>query len=335
MIFRSFAQARLTGEAIETEQANIAEARAKDLVRRRPIPAENLSLLSMAAYLAGDEATGQQALFLSAMRGWREPFTQQMMVAAAIENGEWSVAADRVYALWATGFYGEGVPALTRTVLASPQGRATFAEHLRSDRHWTANFLAWAGENLQPDALAELSDATASPGARLDCAALSARSRRLVETGNADAALELWTGTCAKGRPQQPNRFAFTAPSDQKGPFEWSYPGAAGLQRTFETSGENISLAYRNDDPLKQPLGQKFARLSPGEYTLRLTTDPPLSARPGTLVVRVQCLGGPGTISRTLRDQTNRLAIPADCPIQQLTLFASRGSGKVLGLSVE
>ncbi|MGB7371037.1 hypothetical protein [Erythrobacter sp.] len=97
-LFRYWTQARI---AVTTPRDDNPKARSKrrELVRRRPIPAERLRLLSREQFAA--ELTGYAALTIqyAAGRGWRDPLGQNTMLILALEAGDEAEAARRFTAL--------------------------------------------------------------------------------------------------------------------------------------------------------------------------------------------------------------------------------------------
>jgi uncharacterized protein HemY len=97
--FRGFAAEQLARKSIGADDAEESLRAARALLRARPMPAENLTLLARAELLAGDEEAALAALQAAAGRGWREPFAQRAMAEAALESGDAQVAEQRIAAL--------------------------------------------------------------------------------------------------------------------------------------------------------------------------------------------------------------------------------------------
>lgn len=195
--FRGFAQARLAEQAVQARDGALAQELSRDLVRVRPLPAENLALLSQANLLAGDVDGGLAALELAGTRGWREPFSQRAMAQAALLTGNVGAASQRIAALMATGSLDRAeqdqlVVALTRT----PEGRAALAARLAEGGHWQRNFVGLGPSVLAPEIYADTIVRAQELGADLDCPNLSRSTEALRNAGRADLADTIWPGAC-------------------------------------------------------------------------------------------------------------------------------------------
>ena len=187
--FRGFAQQRLTEAALLQGDPDTALSLAKELVIRRPAPAEHLSLLGRAAILAGDQELALAALGAAAERGWRDPTAQNAVAAAALARGEYPVAARRIAALWAIGAERDYLDPLTQALLKEPEGRAALAIEMAQDGHWRDNFLAPASGLSSPADFADLVVEARAAGADLPCGRLAPVIRRFESDNAAEAAL--------------------------------------------------------------------------------------------------------------------------------------------------
>ena len=185
--FAGFSAQRTTEAALVAGDADMALENAQALVRRRPMPAEHLTLLAQAYAASGNEVASLQALEAAARRGWREPFAQNAMAAAALASGEQEIAAQRLAALWAIGLERDRLANLTRTMLAEPEGRAAFAAQLAQEGRWQANFVTGAASIAPPPHVADTIVRAREMGASLDCRALAGLADGL--TGSGEAAL--------------------------------------------------------------------------------------------------------------------------------------------------
>lgn len=169
--FRSFAQERLTIETVRSDDPAKALATARQLVQRRPVPSEHLSLLAIAVERNDDTATSGLLVQKAARRGWRDSIAQQAMFDLALTAGDVTEASRRLAAMWALREDQLPVLDLTKRLLATPQGQAAMAETLTTGGRWDRAFLA-AGPELPPRAFAETISQAVRNGARLDCKVL-------------------------------------------------------------------------------------------------------------------------------------------------------------------
>lgn len=128
--FRSFSQFTLTASTVRVAEPGTALATAQELVERRPIPAEHLSLLAIAEERAGQREKSALLIQAAARRGWRDPLSQQAMFEIALAAGDPAEASKRLMAIVLLQPGDESVQTLLARFLAIPAGRAAFAEHL-------------------------------------------------------------------------------------------------------------------------------------------------------------------------------------------------------------
>ncbi len=292
---RSFAQAHLVAQAIGDEQADAAFARAARLVRHRPVPSEHLGMLAIAAQMQGNTALADRAVLLSAERGWRFAITQQAIAIAAAANGEPATAADRLLALWRSGAPRDLVRLPTQQVLAVPEARSAFARGLGHEYRSRSDFLDWGVEDVAPDAYSATVAEAVRAGAPFDCTELSKAAERLVRAGEGGSAARVWSGPCAAGTSGSPDRWAFPpdVPDGPAGPFDWRFPGSAGLDMSLRKAGGTVLIDYTHRDGVSVALARKFAALSPGRHALRIVTDGPRNATEKARVFG-WCIGSQG-----------------------------------------
>ena len=139
------------GAAMRSGDGSTALAEARRQLALRPMPAEGLTLLALAAVSANDEDLALEALGAAGKRGWREPIAQLASGEAALQQGEHAIAAQRAVALLATGNLTDPARNLIARLLTTPDGRAAFARQLANGGHWRANALASLGGAVAPD----------------------------------------------------------------------------------------------------------------------------------------------------------------------------------------
>lgn len=195
--FRGFAQARQVEQALVARDADRAVERAKALVRNRPIPAENLTLLAQAQLLSGDVANGLAALELAGQRGWREPLAQQALAQAALMAGEPDTASLRVVALLATGSLDpDAREQLVAELATTPEGRAALASRLAERGHWQRSFVALGPTYLSAETYADIILRAQALGAKVDCSSLAQAEGLLRQAGHADLADRITDTAC-------------------------------------------------------------------------------------------------------------------------------------------
>jgi len=173
---RDFAQTRITAAAVESGDPATALAEAERLVRRRPVPAEYLTLLAVAQAKAGQPEQAALTIQIAGQRGWREPLAQEAVLRLALAAGDTPEAARRYAAL----FLRSATPdtlliELGPQVLGDPSGagRKTIADIVSGADRWHSLFLR-AGLMVMPaDAFSAIVTTSMAQGAVFDCGVLA------------------------------------------------------------------------------------------------------------------------------------------------------------------
>lgn len=194
--FRGAAQQRLVEMAIATNNPDAAMVGARDLIRKRPMPAQHLVLLAGAAQLAGQDDRVIAPLEVAAVRGWREPVVQLAVARAGILSGDFGSAAQRVAALIATNAPREQTDALLAELLSQAQGRAALVDMLATEGHWKRRFIPRLQQAGTPGQLVDTLDRARERGAMLDCAQLQTARDVLTRDGDADLAARIRQDGC-------------------------------------------------------------------------------------------------------------------------------------------
>jgi len=189
--FSGFAAEQRTRQAIAAQQPERALAEAEALVARRPLPAEHLGMLAVAA--AMNERTDQSiaAIEAASLRGWRSPIIQQAVAEAALEQGAHDIAAQRITALFATGKLRDAALDLARRLLATPEGQAAFARRFAAPGHWQENALQSLAGTVPAEDLSATLALAAEQGAVFDCSRLARVIQSHERDGEALAAARL------------------------------------------------------------------------------------------------------------------------------------------------
>lgn len=195
--FRSFALEPLAYTASTQNQPVQALKLAHKLLRTRPLPAENLRLFAQTSIAAGDPATASRAMTLAGQRGWRDPFTQLVMAAAASDSGNLQVAAQRLVALYSTDQRSKQADVLMVRLLQSADGREIIASMMIDDPNWVDSLLTLSLKDVGPDTLADLLARAERHGAGISCGKLQNAARRLHRSGAAQAAAQVVPARCS------------------------------------------------------------------------------------------------------------------------------------------
>lgn len=173
---RDFAQTRITAAAIEAGDPAIALSEAERLVRRRPVPAEYLTLLAIAQAKAGEAEQAALTIQIAGQRGWREPLAQETVLRLALQAGDQPEAARRYAALFLRSATPDALLIeLGPQVLGEPSGpgRKTIAEIVSGAERWHNLFLRRGLQVMPTDAFIEIVTTGMAQGAAFDCGLLA------------------------------------------------------------------------------------------------------------------------------------------------------------------
>ncbi len=188
--FRGYTQEAVARDAILADDPEAALIEARRLVLRRPVPAENLTLLARAYAAAGNMEAANATFSEAARRGWREPFAQQEQAAIALKAGDQSEAARRFIALMIIANESdETLGPLAAATFTDPDGPAvtTVAQMLSETDRWHNAFVRRGAAVMPPEAFAAVISTSAERGVRFDCTLLE-RAARIVKRTKPDGA---------------------------------------------------------------------------------------------------------------------------------------------------
>lgn len=173
---RNYAQTELTIAAIRAGEPQAALVDAVRLVRRRPVPAEYLTLLAAAQAKAGQAEQAGLTIQIAGQRGWREPLAQETVLRLALAAGDKAEAARRYAALFRSNATPDALLAdLGTDVLGESQGagRQTVTDIIVGAERWHPQFLQRGPRVMPPDAFSEIAVASRAKGAQFECAHLN------------------------------------------------------------------------------------------------------------------------------------------------------------------
>jgi len=328
--FRGDSLEALARSAFDRNDPSEGEALARELLERRPVPAEGLSLYATGLLANGKSDMAASVLQVAAGRGWRDRFVQHVVIASALQNGEPAVAAQRVIGLWRQGERADWLKDVTRTTLGERDGFAAFAAALSDgDNDFGANFLAWSATSLPAASVDRLARDLARNRTRFDCAWFSHESNRLVRDGRHDAAMAIWSAFCAGSRRTKINDMRFDESVDEPGPFGWRYPENAGVDTQISDDDGNLVLHYSNTDPLYHVIARRYLALSPGHYVLATDETTDTSAARW----QIACIGSGATSHviqlEEIREGLRPFIVQAGCTVQELTIAARLSTGEI------
>ncbi len=339
--FRNFALEPLIDAAYAKGDNTAGVALSREFVQRRPVPSDGMALLAYGQVQQGNEDAAVHALVLAGQRGWRNRFTQDMLVVMAFQSQDWTIAAQRLLALWRVGLTDDRLKGMTAHLLENPKGVQAFSAQLGREKDWSDAFIGWAGETLDNDALRQTVGAMARHGAKVSCDTLATKLPALVRSGRAGAAAVLWSELCAGGRMTAPDDFGFRPVTDGSlpGPFDWQYPEVDGIERNFVTSKSGTTVRYSNRNALRGAIGVRNTLLAAGRYSATIDAAAQGEAGFRPLLLRVTCYSARGEgnqlVDIALKADATAFEIPGyDCASQELMLMTGRGEGEIRRVSI-
>lgn len=180
--FRAFAQTQVTAKALANQDGGDALVAATTLVRRRPLPAENLRLLSASQFKAGLLDQSMNTMQFAAKRGWRDPVPQETMMRLALHAGDEAEAARRYVALMLRPQTSDQTLAeIGDAIFADKngEGRKTLFGLLSDTQRWQSIFVRRALKTVSDDAYVDAILHARSAGVTFDCSQLRNSHRSL------------------------------------------------------------------------------------------------------------------------------------------------------------
>jgi len=191
--FRNSAQAVVAARAVEGNDPALALEEAQRLVRRRPIPAENLTLLAVAQTRAGQMEQAGITIQIAGQRGWREPLAQETVLRLALAAGDEAEAARRYAALFLKPSTPDALlQELGPAVLgeAGGAGQRTLAGIIGGTDRWNNMFLRRGMRVMPSSTFSEIAVAAIGRGARFDCGVI-AQAATALQRSDEQAAAQL------------------------------------------------------------------------------------------------------------------------------------------------
>lgn len=315
--------------------------RAEASLRHRPVDAGTLAAFAMAAVEADDVDRAGRALSYAAGRGWRDTYTQVMVVGSALAEEKWVIAAQRIDALSRLQREEEAIFGSLSLMLQSDEGRAALAERLPESNPLVYSLADFLGNypEFGPE-VAQVFIVARNSAGDMPCSSFSRVTRTLLARDHGEMALAVWPQQCISEDTQA---VAFSLGGSEEDPFSWTYPSAAGL--SVRQGDDAQSITVRNRDRLRRPFANRYVTLEPGSHRLVIERDSAAAARPGAssgsadLYIDLRCDRSSTSRFAALVAQTYEgpidFEVPSDCRTQYLTLSISSGTAKNLSISVE
>ena len=321
--------------AIMAQDEATALARAKTAVAKDPVNPDSTALLGAAHLMSGDAAAAAPVFRIAARFGWRNIPTQLYWFAAALQNGDHAVAADRADAVL------RGYPAFPQrnAILApletDPAARKELLARLERGPAWMPQYLTLT-DDMDAEQVARRADVLAelgSTGNGPDCDTVVPFVRGLISRSRRDSAMQVWNASCpdrkvaAEGLsdPEFAGVFAETAQ-----PFGWSDRPSGDV---YLGPGRDGGLVMRNSSRsvgravITQPIN-----LRPGTYRITAEIEGDKALPDDTMFVTVDCGTQPvrpGSLQGNLTRESGQVLQLGECADARFSLWLGRDSGEV------
>ncbi|MBX7540825.1 hypothetical protein [Qipengyuania sphaerica] len=331
-----YADARTSAANFAREPLS-AEDSITALLKYRPIEARHLSLYSLWAAEADLMDSAGKALNYAATRGWRDPFVQIAVLASAVSSNEPDVAAARLEALTRTEREPQVIFRAIDVLSTDEAGREAIASRLADSPYLADQLVDYAEARPGQETLPLQLFAMEGAGSALDCE----RKLRLATTYLKRGMGEVKSLISDECEAMKDPGLQFHPFSDVNGPLAWTFPSVAGVS-VREGMAEGM-LTYNNRNLLRKLIAFRYLTLSPGSHELTIVEHdssrrPLASGTKGEIELRITCPEGLDTDRRlVLRQPGYGIAsfdVPEDCPVQHIRLFAARGRGENISLTI-
>lgn len=338
LVLSAGGRAVIAAQALQDGDVATAGRLAEGAVRRQPFNQLAVRTLGLARLERGDVAAADVLMRHGGALGWRERATQHYWAQVALASGDAEVAAQRLDAMMrASGGADKPASDTLRGLEASPEGRRALVARLGVP---AGGREAWHGRYLSdfagvPDGAlrnrAAVVVAGLARGMVMEETAEVYIQRYLFSRGREDAAYEVWqalgSGARATASSQIDIGFASTDLWADRGPFEWSFGSAPGLDLAIALLPAPLSgkgLHVRADAGGTTEIGQRTVMLPAGRWRLGLGLTGAKTDEPLLLVAVCAQTQRPVRAERAVA-RTPAIAfdlvVPPGCPAQHLRLL--------------
>lgn len=333
-------QALYRPDASEADRTR-AVTLARNALRHDPTAVEAVATLATDALARGDQEGGERLLAYSQRLSRRDLRTQLMAIELAVAQDDISGAL-RHYdiALRTKKNVSELLFPVLTSALSDPLIRAELVKTLVGQPIWGTKFIYHTARN-EPDPAASAAFFRALQAARVPVPEAAGVSliNQLLAAKLFDEAWAYYAVTHPGGDPRQSRDPAFKTLLEARSAFDWVAVNGLGVSTAILPDATNGLFDFTVSMGNGGPLLQQLQMLPPGDYVLEgrsVGINQPARSRP-YWALRCQTGGEVGRVELPNSSQANgrfrgSLRVPADCPVQMLTLVA-RSSDDIGGVS--
>lgn len=333
-----FADAKVA-RPIALVKPEMAVDRATAALRHRPIDAGSLAAFAIATVEAGDDELAGQALSLAAQRGWRDTYTQLMVIGSALSSERWDVAAQRIDALARLRRENEAIDSTLGFLVRSDDGRRELARRMEVSVPLVESVTTFLQAYPEFGPEVAQSFGYAQQNHEFTCRQLARVSRLLLVNDMSEAVGDLWPSRCAEA---QNAGIGFRFVDTRDDPYAWNFPTQGGV--SVRPGSKPGTLTARNRDPLRRNFAMRYLTLEPGDHVLQLdradaaTSSFRPGAQPADIYLAIRCVkSGEKSWSPLYNGPYEfgvRFEVPADCSVQNVSLTMGKGQATDLTISI-
>jgi len=306
-----------------------AIAYARRAILSDPLSVQAVSILGRSQLYAGQPDQARQTFQVAGQLGWRDPMTQIYWLDQALQEGDYTVATQRLDALLRQSPDDENRDKFLALVSQTPEGREALAERLKLAPDWAKFYLANVSQ-LRPDEVAQRVDLVRRTGRGVwDCRATEAITQKLIEAQQFDEAQSVWRLNCATSRSLvYDGGFDQLDTTKQTAGFDWRLPTRGDIDiQLIKGAADNRLLNLSVSAASTMPVLRQLVVLKPGTYRLtwHMPETPDNQAR--ALQVSLTCNADLGRAQPGEPDAGKReyrkldFTIDSECPARQLVFW--------------
>lgn len=226
------------------------------------------------------------------------------------------------------------------SALAGSDVRRELVKTLSRKPAWARGFLVYAAANgPNSEATANLFEALHGAGADVSDDAASILMRSLISEGRVDAAWSYYKSLNPSAERYTSRDAQFSRNLETPTPFDWVSMGAAGISSSIEARRSGGVFSFEVPSSVGGPLLSQMQILPEGAYQISGYSENIDQADGSVPFWVLSCRGGRELGRLNVPDSSIRgghfsgqFRVPADCPVQTLTLMA-RPSDSIAGVS--
>lgn len=346
--FRANADVLFAQAALARQNYKAMEQAGAGAVRRDPLGTSSAALYGWALFAQGNDAGATAAFRVAGQLGWRDPLTQVYWFAAAIQQRDYPVAAQRIDALLRQNPEDRQRDAVIYQLESVPEGRKALVERMKERPGWIS---AYASDlpPLPPQMVKARFQTLlllGQSGTRLGCAGIAKYVQRLVDARMMPQAQLLRDAHCGQpagvqvaGQLLSDGGFEDVSGDRPLTPFDWDIAADGSLDLALgEVSGNaggmtGKNVAVSNSGAITRAFANQLLAVGAGRYRLSglIAADAPDALR--HFGVALACSGGVRDQLRGIAIADGRFTVPvfiaADCRDPRLMLTIAPGAGRI------